>query len=717
MGNAAKNHLSDKSFQDFYLSESTLRALEKIGYVTPTPVQSQSIPLVMAGIDLIVMSQTGTGKTAAFGIPTIEMLDPEPGRIDALVLAPTRELAIQVAKEFERLGQYKNLEVATIYGGTSYEKQYKALETANIICATPGRLLDLLNSGKCDLSELRVLILDEADEMLSMGFAEELDAILTHLPEERQSLLFSATITGEVKALSNKLLYYPEFISMSDDSVAAADVTHVYYPVRGVGRARDLLRVIEYEQPDTAIIFANTKSDTFTVTNFLKRHGYRAEVINGDLPQKERERTLKSLRSGEADFLVATDVAARGIDISDLSHVFNYVLPDSAEVYVHRTGRTGRAGKSGRAVSLISPAEFATLFNVKKQYKIVPEKFALPSTKQILAAKRERHVANLRQKLEAAEGLPYGGKIGIAQHLLSASEDDTDNVRLVARLLALADKVAKGEDVDVAKVLAKAEAVVEAEQVEEIETAPEPVETVTEEVAEEVEAANDDDANERRSRRGRRSGRGRRRSEEESAEAQTEEAAETQEASSSDGDQGSSRRRRRRRRRGGEDEPAAEASSEDSDQTESKSETKSETKSSGRRSGRGRRRSGRRSSGRRSSGRRSSGDRNGRRSSGKRSGRGSKRESRKPEPKPKSNEHEMSKLWVNMGRDQFDNPDDVVEMVCYMAGMDPEDIGSVSLESSFSYVEVREDYFYDIIKAMNQQDWNGETVAAEPARK
>jgi ATP-dependent RNA helicase DeaD len=717
MGNAAKNHLSDKSFQDFYLSDSTLRALETMGYVEPTPVQSQSIPLVMAGIDLIVMSQTGTGKTAAFAIPTIEMLDPEPGRIDALILAPTRELAIQVAKEFGRLGQYKSLEIATIYGGTSYEKQYKALETANIISATPGRLLDLLKNGKCDLSELRVLILDEADEMLSMGFAEELDAILAFLPEERQSLLFSATITNEVKALSNKLLYYPEYISMSDDSVAAADVTHAYYSVRGVGRARDLLRVIEYEQPDTAIIFANTKADTFMVTKFLKRHGYRADVINGDLPQKERERTLASLRKGETDFLVATDVAARGIDISDLSHVFNYVLPDSAEVYVHRTGRTGRAGKKGRAVSLISPAEFATLFNMKKIYKIVPDKLSLPTTKQILSAKRRRHVAKLRVQLENTPGLPYGGKIGIAQHLLETGEDGDENVRFVARLLALADKVAKGADTDA---LAAALA---AEVTKSVASQPteEPEAEVEVEAAEETQSEAKDEPKDDDKKSSRRNGRSRRDNRRDNDTRQADSRDEPEdttedtkvEATDSGSDDGSSRRRRRRRRRGADDDNSSEPKTSSRRSGSRKSGSRrSESKGSGRRSSS--RGSGRRSS-TKGSGRRSDSKGSGRKKSSRRSTQSNSPKS--TAPKPMQAEHAMSKLWVNMGRDQFDKPDDVVEMVCYMAGMDPEDIGSVSLESSFSYVEVREDYFYDIIKAMNQQDWNGETVAAEPARK
>ena len=430
-----------KGFEDFYLSDEMLRALKDVGYVTPTPVQTSTIPLGMAGIDLIVQSQTGTGKTAAFGIPILEMVDPKPGRIDALVLAPTRELAKQVAEEFERLGAYKKIKVAVIYGGSSYEKQYEDLATANIVCATPGRLLDILNRGNLSLKQLRVLCLDEADEMLSMGFAEDLNAILKYLPEARQSLLFSATITQEIKALANSMLYYPEFVTLSDGSVAAVDVEHSYVTVRGVGRTRDMLALLQYEQPENAIIFANTKDDTFTLSRYLKRHGLRADVLNGDLPQKERERTLAALRDNKIDFLVATDVAARGIDISDLSHVINYTLPESAEVYIHRTGRTGRAGKKGKALSLVSPREMGTLFNIKKLYKFPMTQRPLPTAKEILEARQKAHVSALIGKVDEMPNLPYGAHLGVAEALVGS--EDNARLRFVAKLLAVADNVSK----------------------------------------------------------------------------------------------------------------------------------------------------------------------------------------------------------------------------------------------------------------------------------
>ncbi len=435
------------TFDDFYLSDEMRRALSSVSYHHPTKVQAESIPLILAGIDLTLESHTGSGKTAAFAIPVIEMLEPRPGRIDVLVLTPTRELAQQVCDEFERLGQFKELRAMAIYGGTSYERQYEELETASIVVATPGRLLDLCERGKIDLGELRILILDEADEMLSMGFREDIIAIMKYLPEERQSILCSATITEEIKSLANQILFYPEFISLSKEHVGASGVEHHYYSVRGVGRTRDLLRVLEYEQPESAIIFANTKADTFTVTNFLKRHGYRADVLNGDLPQKEREKTLAALKASKIDFIVATDVAARGIDISELSHVFNYLLPESAEVYIHRTGRTGRAGKKGRAISLVAPTEVGSFFQIRKMYDIRLIEQTLPTTREIMLARQRASLVDLDARLEDFETLPYGAHLRLAEDLLSGEglDESLDSQKLVARLLALAEQVLEGE--------------------------------------------------------------------------------------------------------------------------------------------------------------------------------------------------------------------------------------------------------------------------------
>ncbi len=420
------------TFKELRLSPELSQAIEGVGYVTPTPVQSGCIPLALAGIDLIVQSPTGSGKTASFAIPTLELLEAGKKRVEALVLCPTRELAKQVADEFERLGAPKGISVATVYGGTGFTKQIKDLETAQVVCATPGRLLDLLQRRALSLHHLKVFILDEADEMLNMGFEKDLNAIVEKLPSVRQNLLFSATVTEDIQKLAAHILTSPEFLTFSEDKVSADEVKHTFYSVSGMGRLRDLLKVLEYEAPDNAIIFANTREETFLVTNFLKKHSYNVEVLNGDLAQNEREETLLKLRKGEIDFLVATDVAARGIDISDLGHVFNLTLPDSPEVYVHRTGRTGRAGRSGVAISLISPREIGTYYVLRKVFKIEFEERELPAPEAIAARREERAFRKLLQRLDGQKGLNYGEHLPFADHLLTAE----DPRPLIAKLLA-----------------------------------------------------------------------------------------------------------------------------------------------------------------------------------------------------------------------------------------------------------------------------------------
>jgi len=430
-GRVGAGRATIKTFADFHLSGELGQAVDAVGYVVPTPVQAGCIPLAIAGIDLIVQSPTGSGKTAAFAIPTLEQLEPA-ARVEALVLCPTRELARQVAGEFERLGKVKGIAVTTVYGGTGFTQQISELKTAQVVCATPGRLLDLMSRGALTLDHLKVFILDEADEMLNMGFEKELDAIVERLPGYRQNLLFSATVTEEIKNLAAHILTYPEFLSFSEDHVVVADVSHVLYPITGLDRLQDLLKVMEFETPDNGIIFANTKDDTFSVTSFLKKHGYNAEVLNGDLPQNEREATLAKLRKGSIDFLVATDVAARGIDISDLSHVFNFALPESPETYVHRTGRTGRAGKSGVAISLLSPREIGVYYLLRRIYKVEFEEREMPARDQIRARKQERALDRVLARLDRHKALAYGDQLGFADAILSSEDARV----CVAKLLA-----------------------------------------------------------------------------------------------------------------------------------------------------------------------------------------------------------------------------------------------------------------------------------------
>ncbi len=361
---------AEVSFEDLGLSEEVLRAIEDLGYETPTPVQAALVPLMRSGLDLVVQARTGTGKTAAFGIPIAERYSGGDEGVRAVVVAPTRELAVQIAAEIDALGLHKHLGTATLYGGVSLRPQVRALGRAQVVVGTPGRLLDHLRRGNLSFDAVDLCVIDEADELLSMGFLEDVEAILQYLPAERQIVLASATIPDAVLRLSERYMTAPEFLSLSSDQVAARLVSHSYYLVLGRSRTRDLLRIIELEQPSNAIIFCNTKADTNLVASYLRDHGYDAEVLNGDLPQKEREAIMKRCKEGTLRFMVATDVAARGIDVSGLSHVINYELPDQVDIYIHRTGRTGRAGASGKAISLVGPQEMGTFFYLRKTYDL-----------------------------------------------------------------------------------------------------------------------------------------------------------------------------------------------------------------------------------------------------------------------------------------------------------------------------------------------------------
>ncbi|MCA9557990.1 MAG: DEAD/DEAH box helicase, partial [Myxococcales bacterium] len=397
--------MTDLQFADLALSDTTMSALEEMGYVEPTPVQASAIPLVSTGRDLMVQSQTGTGKTAAFGIPLMERLGDKPGRgIRGLVLCPTRELAKQVSEEFARLGKFKGISTVPVYGGASLDKQVAEMRFAHVVVGTPGRVLDHLRRKTLSLNGLDVLILDEADEMLSMGFAQELDAIMRFVPQGRQTLLFSATIPEDIKRYAKRFMNEPEFLSLIEEQVAATDVEHHYYMVSGVGRQRELVQVLEFEEPDSAIIFTNTRKDSELVARYLGRQGYDAEYLNGDLPQKERERIMQRAKDKEVRFLVATDVAARGIDISELSHVVNYILPESPEVYIHRTGRTGRAGAKGTAISLVGPREIGVYYYLKRIYNVALQERSVPTQAEIEMRREDRRTEGLIAEIFDAAG-------------------------------------------------------------------------------------------------------------------------------------------------------------------------------------------------------------------------------------------------------------------------------------------------------------------------
>jgi ATP-dependent RNA helicase DeaD len=344
-----------------------VQAITERGYTTPTPIQAGLIPLMLAGADVIGQAQTGTGKTAAFALPILQNLQPNLHRPQALVLAPTRELAMQVADFFWEYGQHLKVRVLAIYGGSSYSRQITRLKKGvDVVVATPGRLLDLLERRVLDLSEVRTVVLDEADEMLKMGFIEDVENILSTTPDARQTALFSATVPAPIRRLADKYMHDPQSVTIQREQVTAEMIEQRAYLVNERDKLAALTRLFEVEELTSALIFVRTRVGTGELANELTVRGFPAEALNGDLSQDARERTLNRFRNNQIKVLVATDVAARGLDIDDISHVFNYDLPDDPEVYVHRVGRTGRAGKTGVAISLVTPREKNKLFGVER---------------------------------------------------------------------------------------------------------------------------------------------------------------------------------------------------------------------------------------------------------------------------------------------------------------------------------------------------------------
>ncbi len=390
------------TFDALPLSPEVRRALDVMGYKHPTPVQLAVYEPASRGASLVVQARTGTGKTAAFGLPLLDTLVKRSlPKVQALILTPTRELALQISRELEKIAQFRDVKVTAIYGGASMVKQVEALEGgAQIVAGTPGRVLDHIRRGTLDTKAIKIFILDEADEMLSMGFAKELSAIADSLPQERQGLFFSATIPPDVERLAAAKLKDPEFITLSSDQVGALEINHFVYIVRGGDKRQQIVRVIETEDPESAVIFCNTKEETERLTAVLQDKGYDAEWLNGDLAQNERERIMARTREGKLRFLVATDVAARGIDISHLTHVINADFPETAEYYVHRTGRTGRAGRTGTAISMVGPKDIGSLYLLRLTYKIRPIEKQLPTDGEM----KTRSELDLVQLFEEAFG-------------------------------------------------------------------------------------------------------------------------------------------------------------------------------------------------------------------------------------------------------------------------------------------------------------------------
>ena len=429
------------TFEELGLKPELLKAIQEMGFEHPSDVQAATIPVALTGKDLVVQSRTGTGKTGAFGIPLVQQLvDVERNEVQALALAPTRELAIQVAEEIGRLAVGSGLKILPVYGGAAMGPQVRALEEGvHIVAGTPGRVLDHIRRGNLRTKQIQVLILDEGDEMLSMGFQEEINNIIERLPKERQTLLFSATIPDEIKAMVKRHLTEPERLLLSEDYISVREIDHLYYLVSGGDRPRDLLKVLEYENPELALIFCNTRDDTSYVAMVLQKAGFKAEGISSDLSQAERERVMGHMRKGDLQFLVATEVAARGIDLSDLSHVINYTFPESADMYVHRTGRTGRAGKHGVAISLVSPREIGSFYYLKLIHKIEPEERHLPSSEEMASSREGERYTSLLSRYENM--LPSEEMRSLARRVWSTSDGERVMAMALAQVLEAPQEV------------------------------------------------------------------------------------------------------------------------------------------------------------------------------------------------------------------------------------------------------------------------------------
>jgi len=380
---AKRDEKATPSFEELGLSDVVLANLKKMGFEEPTPVQYRTIPILMSGRDVVVQAKTGTGKTAAFGIPIVEHLLSLGGEkgVYALVLTPTRELSLQVAGEMKKIGHRTPLRCAVLYGGQNIEKQIRDLsQGANVVVGTPGRVMDHIRRGTLDLSSVGFFVLDEADRMLDMGFIEDIEWVISRLPEKRQNALFSATIPEKVANLATEYMNNPIKIYVSRDELTVEGIEQVYYRVGRINKLWALGRVIDVEKPQKAIIFCSTRAMVQRVASVLKKYGYSVGEIRGDMPQKKREKVLSEFREGKIRFLVATDVAARGLDIPDVTHVINYDLPEDPITYVHRIGRTGRAGSTGVAITFVSPREKQLLSKIeffigkKIRHASVPEK-------------------------------------------------------------------------------------------------------------------------------------------------------------------------------------------------------------------------------------------------------------------------------------------------------------------------------------------------------
>jgi ATP-dependent RNA helicase DeaD len=422
------------SFADLDLSTPVLQALAAVGYESPSPIQAATIPVLLAGHDMLGQAQTGTGKTAAFALPVLSRIEIRRGPPQCLVLVPTRELAIQVAEAFQRYASgIKGFHVLPIYGGQSYTPQLMSLQRgAHVVVGTPGRVMDHIKRGTLDLGHLRTLVLDEADEMLQMGFVDDIDFILEQTPPTRQVALFSATLPAPIRRIAQKHLREPVEVTIKSRTSTAANIRQRYWVVSGVHKLDALTRILEAEPFDGMLIFARTKQSTLELAERLEARGFAAAPLNGDMQQKDRERTVARLKSGQLDILVATDVAARGLDVERIGHVVNYDVPYDTESYVHRIGRTGRAGRKGEAILFITPRERNMLGYIERATRQPLERMELPSVADVNEQRVARFRNRITEALESGDAEPFRSLIEEYER-----EHNVPAVEIAAALAAL----------------------------------------------------------------------------------------------------------------------------------------------------------------------------------------------------------------------------------------------------------------------------------------
>jgi ATP-dependent RNA helicase DeaD len=420
------------TFKDLNLSKNIERAVEDMGFEEPTPIQSQSIPYLMEGKDVIGQAQTGTGKTAAFGIPALEMLDVKSKKVQVVVLCPTRELANQVAEEMSNLAKYQNTKMLPVYGGQPIDRQIKALRRGvHIVIGTPGRVLDHIQRKTLKLDGVKMLVLDEADEMLDMGFREDIEFILSRVPAQKQTVLFSATMPQPIIKLTKKYQQNPQMVKTVHKELTVPQIEQFYFEVKNNAKTEVLCRLIDIYNFKSSLVFCNTKKNVDKQVETLKARGYLVDGLHGDMRQAQRERVMSNFRKGEIETLVATDVAARGIDVENIEAVFNYDIPQDEESYVHRIGRTGRAGKEGVAITFASGKDIRKIKNIQKHTKAKITRKNVPSQSDVEDIRAEMLSQNVKKIID-------DGHIGKYEHWVeNLLEEDYASVDVAAALVKI----------------------------------------------------------------------------------------------------------------------------------------------------------------------------------------------------------------------------------------------------------------------------------------